>query len=435
MGDSVWIPPFFVYFCPNPKKMITVKPIVVLSNRRKDGTYLVYIRAYFRGEVRRIPTSIVCTAGDLTRSGKIKNQDLLDRAESIAARMRDAVADYTDAELVGKDVDWVVRKMRCADNLHIFKLDFFKFADGVVMEKNPEARGQYVTALNAFAAYLGRREIDINDITRPMLSGFLGWMRTERVNKAHRTPNAGVSPTGRARIPNGAESRHMAKLSHLYEKAKERYNDEDSGEILIPRSPFTGLLLKHPLSHGQRPLSVGLMQKVIDARHDLVTVQTALDLFVCSFAMMGANLADLYEIGAGRKLRYTGEWEYRRRKTRRRRADGAEMRVKVPEEIYGRLEALERLHKMAGKDKYATAKVNKGLARWCEDEGIPRFTFGAARHTWATLARGKAGVEKATVDEGLCHIGDFPITDIYAERDWDLINDGNAKVLALFKWT
>ena len=414
--------------------MITVKPIVVLSNRRRDGTYIVYIRVYFRGDIRRIPTSILCTSADLTRSGKIKNQELLERAETMASRMRDAVADYTDAELAGKDVDWIVRKMRCADNLHIFRLDFFRFGDSVILEKNPEARGQYVTAMNAFASYLGRREIDINDITRPLLSGFLGWLRTERVNKAHKTPNAGVSPTERARIPNGAESRHIAKLSHIYGKAKERYNDEDSGEILIPRSPFNGLLLKHPLSHGQRPLSVAMMQRVIDARHDLVTVQTALDLFVCSFALMGANLADLYEIGSGRKLRWSGWWEYRRRKTRRRRADGAEMRVKVPEEIYGRLDALDRLHKMAGKDRYATAKVNKALARWCEDEGVPVFTFGAVRHTWATLARGKAGVEKATVDEGLCHIGDFPVTDIYAERDWDLINEGNAKVLALFKW-
>jgi integrase len=88
---------------------------------------------------------------------------------------------------------------------------------------------------------------------------------------------------------------------------------------------------------------------------------------------------------------------------------------------------------MAGKPEFATAKVNKGLARWCEDNGIPVFTFYAARHTWATLAR-KFGVEKATVDEGLCHVGDFPITDIYAERDWDLINAGNAKVLSMFRW-
>ena len=51
----------------------------------------------------------------------------------------------------------------------------------------------------------------------------------------------------------------------------------------------------------------------------------------------------------------------------------------------------------------------------------------------ATLAR-KAGVEKATVDECLCHIGDFKVTDIYLERDWDLLDRANRRVLALFRW-
>ena len=89
---------------------------------------------------------------------------------------------------------------------------------------------------------------------------------------------------------------------------------------------------------------------------------------------------------------------------------------------------------MAGKDKYATAKVNKGLKRWCEDERIPVFTFGAIRHSWATIARYKAKVEKATVDECLCHIGDYRVTDIYLERDWALLDDANRKVLELFRW-
>ena len=414
--------------------MISVKPIVVPSNRRKDGTFLVYIRVYFQAQVRRIPTAIVCQPGDLTRSGKIKNQDIQEKADKVARRMLDSVSGFTAAELDGMGVDGIVRKMKTADRIQLFRLDFFKFAETVIMAKRPGARGQYRTAVNAFADYLGKRELDINDLSRKMLSGFLTWLRTDRSTKAHKSPNLGVSPTKRARIPNGAESRHMAKLSHIFQKAKELYNDEDSGEIVIPRSPFQGLLMKHPTSRGQRCLGVELMQTVIDARHHLGTVQTALDCFVLSFAMMGANLADLYELATVKKLRPGRIWEYQRRKTRNRRADGAWMQVRVPEEISGKLwPTLAGLRKMARKPEFATAKVNKGLARWCEDNGIPVFTFGAARHTWATLAR-KFGIEKATVDEGLCHVGDFPITDIYAERDWNNINQANAKVLSMFEW-
>ncbi len=409
--------------------MITVKPIVLLSNRRRDGSYLVYIRVYFSGEVRRVPTSITCSASDLTRSGRIKSGEVFAKAQTIADRMLDAVDGIPDSELAGRDVDWVVRRMRAADKHHSFALDFFRFADEVIREKGPGARGQYVTAVNTFAEYLGKRELDVNEVTRPMLQGFVSWLRTERATKAHKLPDFGVSLTDKARIPNGAESRHIAKLRHIYEKAKERYNDEDSGEILIPRSPFLGMVVKPPLSRGPRSLSVDMMQRVIDGTHHLETVRIALDLFVLSFALMGANLADLYEAkGIGT------DWVYHRKKVRNRRADGAEMRVIVPECIRGRLPSLAALRRMAGKPEFATEKVNKALARWCKDEGVPRFTFGAARHTFATIARNKAKVEKATVDECLCHVGSFKVTDIYLERDWGLLAAANRKVLELFRW-
>ena len=403
--------------------MITIKPIVILSNRRKDGTYLVVLRVYFDGKVRRVPTSIVCRQADLTRSGKIKSQAVLDMANAQAGKMMEAVSCYTDADLAGKDVDWVVERMKCADKLHTFRLDFFSFADEYLSGKKESSRCQYITALNAFALFLGRRSIDINDITKSLLTAFVSWLG----DKAFSFQSGRLSPSRRARIPNGAESRHIAKLGHIFDKARERFNDEDEGAIVIPRSPFSGIKIKTPPSRGQKPLSVETMQRVIDAQGRTPRMSVALDLFVLSFALMGANLADLYEAG-----RVASVWDYRRKKVRDRRADGAEMRVFVPECVKDRLPALSVLQ--GKKEYYITEMVNRGLAMWCKDEGIPRFTFGAARHTFATLARYKAGVEKATVDECLCHIGDFKVTDIYLERDWDLLDRANKKVLALFRW-
>ena len=43
-------------------------------------------------------------------------------------------------------------------------------------------------------------------------------------------------------------------------------------------------------------------------------------------------------------------------------------------------------------------------------------------------------MEKSLVDEGLVHVGDYRMTDIYAERPWDKINEANRKVLELFQW-
>ena len=414
--------------------MVTVKPVVVLSNRRRDGTYLVVIRVYHAGRCRRVPTSIVCRPGDLTRSGRIKSPDIIATAGRVAKRMFDAVSGLTDEQLAAHDVEWVVERMRNAERSHAFRLDFFEFGDGVIRTKSPATRCQYVTALNVFAEYLGRREMDINDITKPVLSGFVAWMR----DKVFSFQNGTLSPSKRTRIPNGAESRHLAKLGHIFNRAKELYNDEDSGTILIPRSPFAGMMIKHPPSHGQHPLSVAMMQRVIAARHPVESVQAALDLFVLSFALWGVNLADLYEARGVRDV-----WVYNRKKTRNRRADGAEMRVVIPGCVRDRVARLQdgppgwwlpSLHRIAGKPQYATAKVNAGLARWCTDNDVPVFTFYAARHSFATLARNKAGVDKATVDECLCHIGDYKLTDIYLERDWSLLDRAAGRVLELFTW-
>ena len=77
--------------------------------------------------------------------------------------------------------------------------------------------------------------------------------------------------------------------------------------------------------------------------------------------------------------------------------------------------------------------VNKYLRQWCQREGLDPFTFYAARHSFATLAR-RQGVEKATIDEALGHLGDYQVADIYAERNWRLAWEANRKVLELFRW-
>ena len=77
--------------------------------------------------------------------------------------------------------------------------------------------------------------------------------------------------------------------------------------------------------------------------------------------------------------------------------------------------------------------MNYGLQKWCEEQRIERFTFYALRKSWGTIAR-RIGVEKSLVDEGLVHVGDYRMTDIYAERPWEKINEANRKVLALFNW-
>lgn len=416
--------------------MITFKPIIIPGNRRSDGTYVVYVRINHNYKTRRIPTTLICTQSDLTRSLKIKNADILSKADALVARMRDAIKELSPFDLEKRDIDWVVRKIKDSLSEESFSLDFFQWADQYIMCKTETTRRAYSCALNTFERFLGRRSIDINDITRMMLLDFMEFVDNEP--KMHLDPKTHTySECKGKKIPRGASSRHLMKLQHIFNSAKDRYNDEDSGRILIPRSPFDKITKHFPISKGQRNLGKELMQRIIDAQTSDPLVRVSLDAFILSFGLMGANMADMYFATPVKEV-----WVYERIKTRDRREDRAEMRVEIPAEMKPFIERLQSvkgswwlpvLHSIAKKKDLCTARVNEGLKRWCEANDVPVFTFYAGRHTWASLAR-KENVEKATIDECLAHKGSYSITDRYAERNWDLLTLANRKVLDLFTW-
>lgn len=260
--------------------------------------------------------------------------------------------------------------------------------------------------------------MDVNLITRRLLQDFIDYLS--------------------ASCSGSTVARYVQRLAAIYSAARHKYNDDDSK--VIPRNPFARLSLPPALpSRGQKALDMEVMQRVISAEvpYDRKSMRLALDVFILSFLLMGANLADLYEAQKPK-----GDiWAYNRKKTRDRRADHSEICVVIPSEARPFLDRLTgrgkvwlaELHRLSSSQHCVSGVVNKWLRRWCEVEGVPVFTFYAARKTWATIAR-REGVDKALVDEALGHVGDFHMTDIYAERPWELINGANRKVLERFKW-
>lgn len=410
--------------------MITYKPIVIPGGRRKDGTWPVKIRVTFRGVSRRLPTTLVCTDADLTRSGKIKNAAVLERAGELIARMRSTTADLSPFSLEGWDVDRVVAHIRGRLSAQDFRLDFLTFGREFIRSKDEGTRAGYATALNALERFLGGGGIDINGITRPLLIEFQEWADSQgRVFYNYRKGE--YQATGKPTAKGGNAGRWVTRLSHIFQAAKDKFNDEDAGLIFIPRSPFATIPRKRMLHQGQKALPVEVIQRIIDARPEARQERIALAAFVVSLGTMGANLADLYA-GIPAERPY---WRYNRRKTRERRMDRAEVIVRIEPEIEGFVAVLQQGPGLRWwkSSRVADTQVNKYLRQWAEREGIPPFTFYAARHSFATLAR-RQGVEKATIDEALGHIGDYEIADIYAERNWPLSWDANRKVLDLFRW-
>lgn len=403
---------------------VTFHAVCPPSNKRKDGTIPVKIRVTFKGLHRYLATTLIARPGDLTRSLAIKSPDITRKAQALIAQMQDALTDVTAFDLEGWDIDGVVGHIRARLTERTFRLDMFVWAEQMLGQtKTPATRRVYDAALNSLAEYIGERRLDVNEVTRRLLLGWMEWTDT-RPKRNTRRPGRG-----------GQSSRNVTLLAHIYKAAQAKYNDDD--RTLIPRNPFDNLPRVTPPAQGQKPLTPELMQRVISDTAAAGRERIALDAFVLSFCLMGANLADLWE--ARGALRVGEVWRYQRAKTRERRADRAEMRVTIPPEAVaylGRLAGcgewwLNALHTIPGNKDGCTHKVNIALRKWAERNGVEPFTFYAARKTWATIARSKAvGIEKARVDECLAHIGDFRLTDIYAERDFAAMDEANARVLA-----
>ena len=405
------------------------------NHRRKDGSYPVKVVIYFKGKERKMATHIVAEQKDLTRSLHLKQGEVLNAVQDLIIDMRAACRDIPYFDLQYRDVDFVVEYIKGKFAKREFSLDFFSFGYQFIKQKKESTRKLYDQALRAFARFLKKDEIDINAITHKMVEEFIEhldneprmyWSKKDRVLKESK----------KLKKIGGQSCRHVGRLAAIYKAAKKKYNNEDADYIVIPRAPFEEHDVQSPVSQGQKPLHHDIIQRLISARPSNYKQRCAIDVAIISLGLMGINLADLYEL----QLPKDDVLIYYRKKTRDRRADKAKMQIDIPAclapyiaRLRGKGNAwLNVLHEWTSSQQITRA-VNRGLEKWCEAEKIERFTFYALRKSWGTIARRYA--DKSIVDEGLAHKGNFSMTDIYAERPWERINEANRKVLELFQWS
>ena len=245
------------------------------------------------------------------------------------------------------------------------------------------------------------------------------------------------------RIPsNRVVSLYLGSIRHLFNEAKRQYNDYDRDIILISHSPFENFKIPKQEATRKRAISAKDILKIYEmpylldckGREKTGRFNLAKDCFILSFGLIGMNSADLYSCEDIKEDVIT----YYRAKTSARRNDKAKMKVKVIEVIKP---LVEKYRDRTGKkvfnfyQHYSTADafnkaINYGLKQIGEILQIEDLEYYAARHSWATLAVNKVGIDKYTVHAALNHIDEaMKVTDIYIERDFEVENEANRKVL------
>ena len=298
-------------------------------------------------------------------------------------------------------------------------------------------RPNYTTAINALVRFIGKEELDINLITLDFLEGFKSFLNKEREIRTKRLMQQGK------RVPsNRSLSLYLISIKKLFNEAKKRYNKKDKNLILIPNSPFIELEIPKQEATRKRAISADIIKKVwklpykdmkkgykATCRYNL-----AKDCFILSFCLMGMNSADLYNATEMKGNTIT----YNRTKTKDRRLDKAQMKVDIPKLAQPLIEKykdktgkrLFNFYQYYVDEKGFNKAINYGLKEIGRLLEIDDLEYYAARHSWATIALNKVGIDKYTVHAALNHVDEtMRVTDIYIERDFANENRANAKVV------
>lgn len=376
-----------------------------IGEPKKDKTRKVSIMLSHNGIRKRIPTNITIRKCDITKQGKIKSDSLKRNIEDTINTLKNRLYEIENS-LGNKDTDieWIYSQLigKCKT------LDFFEYTKQWIETSSNKGKGNYSIMLNSLHRFLGCDTLSFSDIDYKFLNNYKEYL------------------TGHPR----AQSLYLGCIRHIFNEAIREYNTDNNK--VITNNPFNSFTI---------PKSVSMTKNRIISDDNLVKlfnfqgtrrIGMARDCYILSFCLIGMNSVDLYECTSYSN----GVLAYERAKTRDRRTDNAHIEIVVPnivKPLFEKYKGDSRVFNFY--KKYSNAAnfnkhINKGLHIIADTLGIPHFDFYSARHTWASIARNRLGIDKYTIHEALNHVSDMDITDIYIQKDYTNINKANEKVIA-----
>jgi integrase len=424
--------------------MATFTISIQKHQKRVDGKYPVSIRLTFKRKICYLKTEFYVTEKQLDQDFKLKDKFLI-------KQLINKIEDYENIILrnIGNKIDSLtIRELAEYLEKHSASggaaIDFVKFSlkhIENIKEKQASRARRLKTTLNSFIDFFGRDMISINEITSKVLKEYENYLL--KPHTITRKTQFGKDLTSkRPPLSLVAIKDYMADIRTFFNAAREEFNDDEKGEILISHYPFTKYKLPKTKAPVKRSLKVEIIRSIINApdieingTHGINRAILARDVFALSFYLVGMNTVDLYNIDSYKDGRLT----YNRSKTKERRQDEALISLKVEPEIIPIIKkyqdkTMKRVfcfYQMYSTYQIFNSNINSGLkqiARQCEITDSLSTYY--ARHSWATIARNNCRISRDDVHLALNHVdGNLKITDIYIEKDWTLIDEANRKVI------
>lgn len=376
-----------------------------LGKPKQDKTRKVAIILSHKGQRKRIPTSIVLAEVDMSRSGKITSRKIKKAIDDKIKILNDALYDL-EIDLMDKDVsvDWIYNRLTKRETKDI---DFFSFTEEWVEKSTNKGKKNYLIMLNSLERFNGCRELPFALIDYNFLNEYKRFL------------------DGHPR----AQSLYLGNIRHIINEAIKEHNIGNNR--IIESNPFEKFTIPKDVPQTKdRVISIENLIKVFNFKGTR-RVGMARDCYIMSFCLIGMNSVDLYECTSYKN----GILAYDRAKTKDKRSDNAHIEIEVPDVIkplFKKYKGTSRVFDFY--QRYSNSgsfnkHINKGLHTIAETLGIPKFDFYSARHTWASIARNKLGIDKYTIHEALNHKSNLDVTDIYIQKDYTNINKANTMVV------
>ena len=416
--------------------MLTINAEVVKNQRKTNDCFTVRLRFTLDRKMKRVATSLFATSKDLTKELKIKQTSPLKREVDSLIRGYQEKCAKLQIELNHYTLDDVMDYLN-GEREKQQTIDFIKFSREWIASTSIKGAPNYTTAVNALVRFVGKEELNINLVTQDFLEGFKSFLNTEREARTKKLLQQGK------RVPsNRTLSLYLVSIKKLFNEAKKKYNRKEKNLILISHSPFDDFSIPRQEATRKRAIPSDIIKKVWKLPYkdmkkgykSTCRYNLAKDCFILSFCLMGMNSADLYYATDLKN----GTISYNRTKTKARRLDGAKMQVDIPKLV---MPIVDKYRDKSGKrifdfyryyadEKSFNKAINYGLKEIGSILGVDDLEYYAARHSWATIALNKVGIDKYTIHAALNHVDEtMKVTDIYIERDFVNENKANAKVV------
>lgn len=398
--------------------MATFKAIVKAA--RADGFHTVYIRVTHHRKHGYIKTDKMVTKKELTKSKEIKDPFVMQYCSQRILEYTDRLNKVNIEHWTAKEVaDFLLRGDDDICFSDYARLHIRHMIDG---GQQRNARN-YELALGHLERFAGTTRVMFSHMT----SQFVGrWIKT--LEQTHR-----------------AKEMYPICMRQVFKAAMVEYNDYDMGIIRIKTNPW----VKVSIPSADRTEKLAITPEACraffsfplpDSKMKFPLTEFGRDVAMMILCLAGMNTVDIYNL---RKEDYSGGIiRYQRAKTKKFRADGAYMEMRVPpilEQIFEKYRNTDEddghlfnfYRRMSTSDSFC-ANANTGIKQICKAMGMPKEEWYSAytfRHTWGTVAQNDCGASISEVAFAMNHSSGHKVTRGYIKLDFTPAWELNEKVI------